>query len=267
MKLGEKIRLARQNAGMTQAELAGDFITRNMLSQIENGLAMPSLQTALYIADRLGVDAGILFSESDDKSIYFVTRKLPVMKKAYADGDYDRCIELCSQEGEQCDEAVLLLAECYIKKAFAYYKDGKLRTALKTSESAVKCAGRCIYSTDSIKLKAEALEVMIAGISPYVKTLKRKDDEIKLFKEYYIDISGQKNIYNKSADVKKLVEEGKYAKACGLIKSLLREKSIDIPLVYELYTDLEICYRELKDFENAYDVTRKAKQLFNDMQQ
>ncbi|MBR5314983.1 MAG: helix-turn-helix transcriptional regulator, partial [Clostridia bacterium] len=263
MKLGEKIRLARQNIGMTQAQLAGDFITRNMLSQIENGLAMPSLQTALYIADRLGMDAGILFSDTDDKSIYFVTRKLPVMKQAYAENDYDKCIELCSQEDEQCDEAVLLLAECYIKKAYASYKEGKLRTALKISENAVKCAGKCIYSADSIKLKAEALEVMISSASPYVKQSKRKDDEIKILKECFVDITGQKHIYNKSAEVKKLVEEGKYDKACGLIKSLLREKNIDVPLVYELYTDLEICYREMKDFENAYDVTSKAKQIFN----
>ena len=122
MKLGEKIRLARLNAGMTQSQLAGDFITRNMLSQIENGLAMPSLQTALYIADKLGIDAGILFSEGDDKSAYFVTRKLPELKKAMKDGETDKCIELCAEQGDGCDEAVLILAECYIKKAYECYK-------------------------------------------------------------------------------------------------------------------------------------------------
>ena len=106
MKLGEKIKAARLNAGMTQAELAGDFITRNMLSQIENGLAMPSLQTALYIADKLGLDAGILFSEGDNRDIYFLTRRLPELKKLYAEGDYDKCIELCADGAESCDEAV-----------------------------------------------------------------------------------------------------------------------------------------------------------------
>lgn len=267
MKLGEKIRLARQNIGMTQAQLAGDFITRNMLSQIENGLAMPSLQTALYIADRLGVDAGILFSETDDKSIYFLTRKLPAMKEAYGKGDYDKCIELCVQEDELCDEAVLLLAECYIKKAYASYKEGRLRTALKTSESAMKYAGKCVYSTDSVKLKAEALEVMISSASPYVKQMRRREEEAKILRDFYVDITAQKSVYNKAAEVKKLVEEGKYDKACSMIKGLLKERDVDVPLVYELYSDLEVCYRELKDYENAYDVTSKAKQMFNDMQQ
>ena len=36
MKLGEKIKKLRTSKLMTQSELAGDMITRNMLSQIEN---------------------------------------------------------------------------------------------------------------------------------------------------------------------------------------------------------------------------------------
>ena len=267
MKLGEKIRLARQNAGMTQAQLAGDFITRNMLSQIENGLAMPSLQTALYIADKLGVDAGILFSDSNDKNYYFVTRKLPVLKKAYSENEYDKCIELCLQEGDECDEAVLILAECYMKKAYEQYKIGKLKQALKLCESSVKYAVKSLYSADSLRFKADVLETMIALASPYIKQSKRREDEIRLFRECYVETSGQKQIFGKANEAKKLIEEGKYDKAGSLIKGLLRERNLDVPLVYELYCDLEICYREMKDFENAYDVSQKAKQLFNDMQQ
>ena len=45
MELGEKLRLARLEAGMTQRQLCGDEITRNMLSQIENGTARPSMRS------------------------------------------------------------------------------------------------------------------------------------------------------------------------------------------------------------------------------
>lgn len=266
MNLGEKIRIARQNAGMTQAQLAGDFITRNMLSQIENGLAMPSLQTALYIADKLGIDAGILFSESDDNSIYFLTRRLPMLKQSFADKNYDKCIEICS-ESDLCDEAVLILAECYIKKAYEHYKCGRLKAALKSSESANKTIAKCIYSTDSIKFKAEVLECMIAQASPFIKQQKRKDDEVRLLKDCYVDITDQKQVFGKANDIKKFVEEGKYDKAIAQTKALLREKGLDMPFVYELYSVLEICYRETKDFENAYDASQKAKELFNEMQQ
>ena len=58
MTLGERIRLARKSAGITQTELAGNFITRNMLSKIENDSVYPSLQTLLYISERLRIDFG-----------------------------------------------------------------------------------------------------------------------------------------------------------------------------------------------------------------
>lgn len=54
MTLGEKLRQARYEAGMTQRQLCGERITRNMLSQIENGSAHPSMQTLQYLAEQLG---------------------------------------------------------------------------------------------------------------------------------------------------------------------------------------------------------------------
>ena len=54
MCLGEKLRCARLEAGMTQRQLCGEMITRNMLSQIENGKATPSTKTLRYLAQMLG---------------------------------------------------------------------------------------------------------------------------------------------------------------------------------------------------------------------
>ena len=54
MGLGEKLRLARQEAGLSQRALCGGEITRNMLSQIEHGTARPSMKTLQYLATRLG---------------------------------------------------------------------------------------------------------------------------------------------------------------------------------------------------------------------
>ena len=54
MELGQRLRQARQEAGLTQKALCGDEITRNMLSQIENGSARPSMETMRFLAQRLG---------------------------------------------------------------------------------------------------------------------------------------------------------------------------------------------------------------------
>lgn len=54
MKLGEKIRSARLAAGLSQRQLCGDEITRNMLSLIENNAARPSMKTLEYLSRKLG---------------------------------------------------------------------------------------------------------------------------------------------------------------------------------------------------------------------
>ena len=47
--LGKRIKEARLAKKMTQSEVVGDFITRNMLSQIESGSATPSVKTLEYL--------------------------------------------------------------------------------------------------------------------------------------------------------------------------------------------------------------------------
>ncbi|MBO5953181.1 MAG: helix-turn-helix transcriptional regulator [Oscillospiraceae bacterium] len=63
MELGEKIKAARQELGLSQRQLCGDTITRNMLSQIENGSARPSMQTLRYLAQGLGKSVSYFLEE------------------------------------------------------------------------------------------------------------------------------------------------------------------------------------------------------------
>lgn len=68
MKIGEKIKRLRLERQMTQAEVCGDYITRNMLSKIENGSATPSVQTMEHIAKQLGVGVSELFGDEPAKA-------------------------------------------------------------------------------------------------------------------------------------------------------------------------------------------------------
>ena len=54
MALGQLLKQARLDAGLSQRQLCGEEITRNMLSQIENGSARPSMDTLRSLASRLG---------------------------------------------------------------------------------------------------------------------------------------------------------------------------------------------------------------------
>ena len=69
MDLGEKLKKVRLDAGLSQRQVCGERITRNMLSQIENGSARPSMDTLRYLADRLGKPLGY-FLDTDSDSLH-----------------------------------------------------------------------------------------------------------------------------------------------------------------------------------------------------
>ena len=65
MDMGQKIRAARLEKGLSQRQLCENLITRNMLSQIENGSAKPSLPTLRELAKRLGQPVQFFLGEEN----------------------------------------------------------------------------------------------------------------------------------------------------------------------------------------------------------
>ncbi len=92
MSIGEKLRQARLEAGLSQRQLCGGIITRNMLSQIENGSARPSMDT-------LGALAAVL-----DKPISYFLEETAVTsgnvdlmaqaRNAYRQGAFSQVLEI-----------------------------------------------------------------------------------------------------------------------------------------------------------------------------
>ena len=52
--LGERVRATRRELGLSQAQLAGEELTKGFISQVEAGLVRPSLRSLQIIAGRLG---------------------------------------------------------------------------------------------------------------------------------------------------------------------------------------------------------------------
>ena len=86
MELGEKIKKARLEAGLSQRQLCGDAITRNMLSLIENGTAKPSMKTLAFLAEQLGKPMGYFLADSGDTELLEELRKLRQAEEALAQG-------------------------------------------------------------------------------------------------------------------------------------------------------------------------------------
>lgn len=90
MHLGQKIRQARLEAGLSQRQLCGDTITRNMLSQIENGTARPSMDTLICLAARLELPIGYFLEEQVSSNLDVMIRA----RDAYIREDYDGLSEI-----------------------------------------------------------------------------------------------------------------------------------------------------------------------------
>lgn len=72
INIGKKIRSLRLQNNLTQAELAGQLdLTKGYISQIENNLTSPSMQTLFAILDVLGTDVHGFFSNEVETTIVF----------------------------------------------------------------------------------------------------------------------------------------------------------------------------------------------------
>jgi transcriptional regulator with XRE-family HTH domain len=86
MELGEKLKQARLDAGLSQRQLCGEEITRNMLSLIENGAAKPSMKTLQYLAGRLGKSVGFFLEERETASPN--QEVMESARRLYREGDF-----------------------------------------------------------------------------------------------------------------------------------------------------------------------------------
>ena len=111
MNIGQKIKTLRIAKMMTQQELAGDNITRNMLSRIENGFALPSLQTLMYISEKLGVPAGYLLANDEEDFGYKKLIGMPEVMRAFHAGEWQICVDLCLSLGNFDDEVLDFFAK------------------------------------------------------------------------------------------------------------------------------------------------------------
>ena len=93
MELGALLKQARLEAGLSQRQLCGDTITRNMLSQIENGSARPSMDTLRYLAARLEKPVSYFLQEetvSANQALILSARA------AFSSGDHSAAMDILS---------------------------------------------------------------------------------------------------------------------------------------------------------------------------
>ena len=93
--IGKKLKEARKEQQLTQAELADGIVTRNMLSRIEHGMALPSLPVLCAFASRLNMPVGYFIDDYDDGTSSQNRRLLDMIWEEYKAEHYDSCLHFC----------------------------------------------------------------------------------------------------------------------------------------------------------------------------
>ena len=276
MTLGEKIKSARCELKLTQSALCQDKITRNMLSEIECGRATPSLDTLRYLASELKIP--VEYFLSDDTSLFYFKKKAEIgrIRALLAGKKYKAAIELTESLGGGDDETYYILALSNFELGRAYVNGGSLISGEKHLALALENAKKTVYDTERI----EHLALIYSAISKNVKAplleLDVKKFESNLLRAFDYDlfnyISGAENIdyenplYAMHAKAKALMKQRKYKDAVALLKEIEQKKTPDTFGAYAIlsvYCDLEVCCKELADFEQAYKYASKQLTLLD----
>lgn len=290
MNIGEKIKELRVAKLMTQSELAGTHITRNMLSCIENGTAQPSLSTILYIASRLNVPAGFLLADEGDEVVYRKMNGLANIKRAYTNGDWRGCRNLClSACPEPDDEISLLLADCDLEIAIEEFWHGKLRSSCRFFDEAIAYAEKTIYQTERIEACASVFFRYMQRISPtlysdyldeekslsvsyqspfstYVSVLELLDEENHLSVAEELSKFDPKSFFAKHIRIRMLIDSQHYTEAKSeLLNMLSEEEPLNEIELYTVLCELEICSKETDDYKRAYNIASEKMQLLEQL--
>ena len=168
MTLGQRIKALRKERSMTQSALCGDYMTRNMLSQIENDQASPSLATVCYIAEQLQIPVGYLLDKEITPLMYRKAGLIELIRTAYAEGRWQDCIDHCKQLSDFDDELALLLADCYLQEGLNAFHDGYLDTAKHLLDTALRFTACTRYPKSAIEEQAHGLleQINALGIGP-----------------------------------------------------------------------------------------------------
>lgn len=274
MTLGEKIKARRRELKMTQSELAGGEITRNMISAIEKDKASPSLSTLKYLAASLDVPVPYLLTEENDLFFYVKKERMPAIKSALETKNYNACISLILKIDTLDDELYFILAKCYFELGVSSVMLGSLLSAKKQLTLAKEYCNRTMYDTS----RFTAIIPLYLAIANNINSplLEFEEDRFAMEMESCFDYEFYKYLtlnfdfhysnyqYRTHIEAKKVIKERKYQDALKLLLELESTKS-DFPynayLMFGVYADLEACYKQLYDYENAYRYSSKRISL------
>ncbi len=298
--IGEKIRKVRKERKMTQAELAGDVITRNMLSLIENGSATPSIHTLEYIAQRLDVSPGYFFVDGSNYPTDNQKKANEDIKVHYQKKEYEKCIECIKKQywkklDDMPDDILYIAAESCLHQGKKKILKGAFESGLELFRLCREYSDKCTLSTDWIDANIFIFEAIVENSDCPIQSLD-KDYFLKIRRstgyEYYNYFYAIRLIDDKRGDeaaqflkFNKIIEpahkehinakfmllsENKQLQnqALDTMREMIKKAPsypLDAITRYLILKDIEYAARSLDNYETAYKYATMRLKIISEM--
>ena len=248
MTLGEKIRNARLDLGLSQRQLCGATITRNMLSQIDSGKAKPSMTTLQYLSAQLQKPVSFFLEEG----VSAVDGALEEGREAFRQGKFRQALDAMQDCKTKTEEAVCLEYLCLLELSREAIRQEKLPYARQLLEKAAFL--QTPYITACMERERQLLYLQAGGegtipteerplLLQAQQALAAKD---ALSAARYLEACNDRNAYWALLRGKTCFLAGDFSAALEVLKQA--EK--DFPR--EVLPLLEACCKELEDYKQAY---------------
>lgn len=270
MELGEKLLHARLSAGLSQRQLCGEEITRNMLSQIEHGTAQPSMRTLQYLSGRLGKPLSYFLEEdavtSPNQDVMAQARQ------AYDTGEYAAALDTLGnyQAPDEIFDRERQLLNCLLLLKLAEQAIQEERTpyAKELLEKAGQINTETAYPLPELErrrllLLAQLPDADLAALSQHLPSL---DQELLLRAQAALE----QDAPVRAAELLAAAEDKANARWNLLMgKALFWQKNFGQAMAHlqkaeqeyprDSWPLLEICCREQRDFQQAYAYACKQR--------
>ena len=270
LTLGQIIKNERVKRRLTQEQVAGDFITRNMLSKIENNLANPSIKTIEYLSKKLDISITYLlesfiavgdskFRDTNDLELVYEHTSFLIKNK-----EYNKCIKYIEDLVEFIDSNK---SDAYYGKikynlAISYMKIDKFDESKQLFINAVDILN---HNKDFYFLAKTFFNLSYIHFSQidYLESEKSIRNALNNFqKSFIVDIFLEIRIYYRLGYI--LSKLNKYDEAINPL-----EYSLDISKEHDCFYNqgqthmvLGVVYKNLGNMEKAIYHTKKAKLYF-----
>lgn len=265
MTLGEKIRSARLETGLTQRQLCAGEITRNMLSQIEHDTAKPSMKTLVYLARQLGKPVGYFLEE--EAAVSPNQQRMQRARKAFDEGMPEETMEALKdfQEPDPVYDRERQLLEILARLNLAgeALEQGKAPYARELLEQAGELGKTAVYYTEELEKCRLSLLARVPGTRVQLPGL---DYDLLLHAGAAVT-DGEwdrarallEAVQDKTLPRWNLLRGEIYWQERSFIAAKACFHAAEERYPKETAHRLEQCYRELGDFKRAYEYACKQR--------